>query len=231
MDYRGLVVVGAVVSAAVLPLLPACTAPDPGQITFVPRAGASNPADENGDQSSSGNTVSDAGTTTSSSSSSGGGADAGDPIFGTVAFAYVDPGEKANDQPAPHAPPMQGQACGQGGCHGAPTPAGPQWVAAGTIFKDAQGTALDAPAQFEIQIVDPKTNTAIVGPAFTDSDGNFWIDPGGAAVPIPDGALVGVRGASGKTTVMSPALSAATGFNCNSATGCHGAAGMKLYVP
>lgn len=228
MDYRGLVVIGAVVCAAALPLLPACTAPDPGQITFVPRSGATNPADENGDNSSSGTLpAGDAGGATSSS-----GADAGgDPIFGTEAFTFQDPGETANGQPAPHVAPMQGKECGAAGCHADPGAAGPKWLAGGTVYADANGTALAAGSQFEIRIVDPKTNAVVGGGSFCpDTDGNFWLDPGTTATGIPEGSKVGIRKKDGTTKMMAEALTNATGANCN-ASGCHGSSTNRIYAP
>lgn len=235
MDYRSLVVVGVILGASVLPLLPACNAPDPGQITFVPRSGSSNPSDENGDESSSGNNP-----TTSTSSS--GATDAGtatltdeQKIFGTEAFTFNDPGETVNTQnigtgATNHTAPMQGKECGTATCHGAGG-GGPQWEAGGTVYADNQGTALASGTKIEMRIVDPQNNIIGGGSFCPDTDGNFWLDPGGTFAAIPDGSHVGVRKEGGTMKMMQTALTGgASASDCASA-GCHGLTSNRIYAP
>jgi hypothetical protein len=163
-----------------------------------------------------GTTGDDDDSTSSSSSSSGGSSSGGDKIFGTKAFAYVNPGENADDHQATHTgqTPLEGKNCVVAGCHLDTKP----WAAAGTVYADTAGSA--PLAQAEIGIVFPD-NSAIS--AMTDAQGNFWFDT--TKVP-PAGSLVGVRTNGSAPRYMAETITGPSG--CNNATGCHGSATLRI---
>jgi hypothetical protein len=139
-------------------------------------------------------------------------------------MAYVDPGVVANTASPDHPnQKVEGEDCVKAGCH---LDKGPQWLFAGTVYTSAAGTATVAKA--EVRVVDP-TGTE-VGHAYTDKNGNFWIEKAGA---IPAGSRVGVRREGGATPMTMATLLGTTDKSCNTANGtCHGTAATgKLYVP
>lgn len=213
MDYRGVLLTCGVLGAGVLALSSGCTGPDPGSLEFAERPGQQ--GEPQGSSGSSGGT-----------SSSGGTEDAGgDPIFGLTAFEYQDPGVIANEQnPDTHQGNVEGKDCVVAGCHlGGAAP----WLFAGTVYSAQNGGTTVAKA--EVRIVGP--DNAEIGRAYTDPNGNFWMESTGVA--IPDGSKVGVRREGGQTPMMmvTPLTNADAGCNANRAN-CHGTALQgKIYVP
>lgn len=208
MDYRGVLLIGAVVGAGAVASSTACTAPDPGAITFAERStqGTGEP------QGSSGTS----GTSGTSGDGDSGTATPPDPIFGSTPFAYEDPGVKTSEV-ASHGGPVSGQDCFT--CHVAGGAAPDKlWVFGGTVYTAAQGGQTVPKA--EIKIVGP--NGEDVGSAYTDETGNFWLEKAGTTIPA--GSKVGVRKEGGRTMFMATPLQPGDG-GCNSSAGtCHGSA-------
>jgi hypothetical protein len=208
MDYRGVLLLGGVASAAVLASATACSGPDPGTITFAER------------QSS---TAGDPPPTSSGSTSGTAPVDTGpkDPIFKTV-MKWEDPGVTANAANAAHGGTVEGKDCIVAGCH---LDNGKQWLFAGTVYSATQGGTTVAKA--EIQILGPD-NTEL-GHTYTDANGNFWLEK---VATIPANSKVGVRKEGGtRTSVMvTPLQPTDKGCNANRAN-CHGTATTgKVYV-
>ncbi len=217
MDYRGVLLIGAVVGAGAVASSTACTAPDPGAITFAERStqGTGEP------QGSSGTS----GTSGTSGDGDSGTATPPDPIFGSTPFAYEDPGVTANDANDAHANTVEGKDC-RDGCHveGGVAAAKP-WVFGGTVYSTAQGGQTVPKA--EIKIVGP--NGEDIGNAYTDPNGNFWLEKAGTTIPA--GSKVGVRKEGGRTMFMATPLQPEdSGCNANRAN-CHGTAATgKVYA-
>lgn len=211
MDLRGAALFAGVLGAAVLGASTACSGPDPGSITFTERGSGS---------------TSDTSPSSSTSTTDGGGSTTptADPIFGTTAFKYEDPGQTANNASSAHNGTVVGKDCAQSTqCH-ASGGAGPTWTFAGTLYASGGTTTI---AKGEVMVVDSTGKE--VGHAFTDANGNFWYQ-GGA---LPAGAKAGAR-ADGVATIqhMATALTA-TNTGCNSASSnCHGTATQgPIHVP
>ncbi len=206
MDYRGVLLMGAVVGAGALASSTACSGPDPGAITFAERQ-----SQATGEPQSSSGTSGTSGT-----NADGGGTESGapaDPVFGTTAFTYVDPGVTANDANDAHAGTVEGKDCIVAGCH---LDGAKPWVFGGTVYSTAQGGATVPKA--EIKIVGP--NGAEVGTTYTDANGNFWLEKAGTTIPA--GSRVGVRKEGGKAMLMATPLQPTdAGCSANRAN-CHG---------
>jgi len=215
MDYRGVLLVGMIGAAALVGALAACDAPDPGQVTFIER-----PKGSSGELTSGGpggptveaGVMDEGGTVMMEGGSEGG--PAGDPVFGTTAFAAGTPSggpakgnanhsKFANNDPS-------GQDCVVAGCHLDARP----WAFAGTLYTDATGTARVPAAEIRVTGPDGK----LYGSTFSDPDGNFWIELSDPKVPA--GSRVGVRTAT-KQMEMAGAIGGAQ-VGCQS-TACHGA--------
>lgn len=99
--------------------------------------------------------------------------------------------------------------------------AGPQFLFAGTIFQDMNGTTPASDVEVRVLGADNKGYSA-----HSDTDGNFWYLPGqNEAVAYP--AYHGARNAS--TTVLMSET--ATASSCN-ASGCHdGTTQAYLHIP
>ena len=219
MDYRGVLLLCALSSAAVLGLTNACSGPDPGQITFIER-----PRGSNGELTSGGSNgiVTEAGVTTeggTTEAGTDGGGSSGDPVFGMTTFAAGTPGRGAPAKAANamHAGDASGKECI--GCHTG------DWSFAGTLYSDAAGTARVAGA--EIRITGP--DGVEYAKTYSDVDGNFWTDTKvGTAIPV--NSRVAVRSADKKKTMST---SVATGqAGCNQGGTCHGTGGTagKVYL-
>lgn len=200
----------------------ACTGPSAGEAVFTDGESTNSPKGKgDGGGSSSGE----------SSTSSSGGAPAGDDPFFKTAFAYTSPGVKASGVAA-HGGAVEGDGtatappkdCVTAGCHeGGANP----FSAGGSIFAASAGGKVPAGSKFEIGINKP--DGTLFGSAYSDEDGNFWIDTAG---PIPDGSKVAIRKEGGKSTAMNTPLTAANkGGGCNAAAGCHGGAALRIYAP
>lgn len=221
MDYRGVLLIGAVVGAGALASVTACSGPDPGAITFAERQSQST-----GEPQGSSGTSGTSGTGTDGGGSTEGGT-APDPVFGTTPFAYVDPGVTANNADDAHGGTVEGKNCADTGCHtDGGAAAGKIWVFAGTVYSAAQnGTTV---AKAEIKIVGP--NGAEVGTTYTDANGNFWLEKAGTTIPA--GSKVGVRKEGGKAMHMATALQPGDGGCSANRANCHGTAGTgKVYAP
>lgn len=195
----------------------ACSGPDPGYLEFAERRSTVDP----GPSSSSSSGTSSGGTPDASAPLDAGVTDAGagDPVFGTTTFAYVNPGLNANGQDGAHAGTVEGKDCVVAGCHGNGT--GKPWLFGGTVYNAATGG--QTVAQAEVRVVDPTGKE--IAKAYTDANGNFWIDRG--ALTIPAGARVGVRTATALRRMATTLAAGPSG--CNNATGCHGGM-MRVYV-
>ena len=203
MDYRGVVLISVGLASGLAALLPGCSSPDPGFITYGERqstAGAEPPA------------TSDT-------------ADAGaklDPIFGDSLMVWVSPGQEANNADPLHAGTVEGKDCVTAGCH---LDNASPFSFAGTVYSTPQGGATVAKAEVRVNGPDGKE----LAKAYTDANGNFWFPKGPA---IPANSKVGVRKeGGGAPRAMITTLQPADG-GCNSAkANCHGTAGTgKVYV-
>ncbi len=218
MDHRFLVVAVLGLGCAGAAAL-ACSGPDPGSITFAERrAGFESTPGGSSNSSTSGGA--DGGATPDAGGSSSG--TTNDPIFGTTPFAYQNPGQNANGANAAHQGTVEGKDCYMSGCHGPTGAVGPQWLIGGTVYADATGNTTIA--QAEVKVVDGTGKE--IAKAYTDANGNFWMDKGAATLPA--GSKVGVRTAT-KSKAMATTLAAGQG-NCNNATGCHTKGTMQIYV-
>ena len=195
----------------------ACSGPDPGEITFAEKRGAFDTGSSSG---TSGSTGTDAGSGGGDAGGSSGGP--ADPVFGTTAFAYANPGQTANGAAMQHAGTVEGKNCFDTGCHGATGAAGPQWLIGGTVYTAATGG--QTVAQAEVRVVDGTGKE--LAKAYTDANGNFWLPKG--AADLPAGSKVGVRTAT-KVQRMATTIGGANGGGCN-ATGCHVKNTMQVYV-
>jgi hypothetical protein len=216
MDYRGVLLTCAVLGAGVLGSATACSGPDPGAITFSERPGI--PGEPQG-STSSGSTGGTSGGTSGTSS--------GDPAPGNdffkEPFAYQDPGVAANNANAAHGGTVEGKDCVVAGCHlGGAAP----WLFGGTVYSAAANGQTVAKA--EVRIVGPDGTE--VGKAYTDANGNFWMEAGDGKT-IPANSKVGVRREGGGTKLMAtPISNADAGCTANRAN-CHGTAAQgKVWV-
>jgi hypothetical protein len=188
MRFRAAVLLGAVA-------LSGCDAPDPGKITFAERPGGG--ATEPGPTPV---------------------VDGGDPIFGTSALAYQNPGLVANTANADHQNTVEGKDCIVAGCH---VDNNRPWLFGGTVYTTAQGGATVPRA--EVRVVGP--DGAEIARAYTDQNGNFWFPAAGKT--IPPNSRVGVRAEGiAAPRYMPDALPAGNQVGCSStASTCHGTAG------
>lgn len=216
MDYRGVILISAVLGAGALASATACSGPDPGAINFAERQ-----------TQGTGDTSGSSGTSGTGGTDGGGGGEGGaavDPVFGNTPFNYVDPGVAANDANAAHAGTVEGKDCIVAGCH---LEGGRPWVFGGTVYSAAQGGEVVTKA--EIRIVGP--NGAEVGTTYTDANGNFWLEKDGTTIPA--GSKVGVRreGGAEPKYMVTPLQPTDRGCSANRAN-CHGTAGTgRVYVP
>jgi hypothetical protein len=223
MDYRAVFLTCAIVGAGAVASTAACSAPDPQAITFSERPGS--PGEPQGTSSGgSSSTSSSSGATSSSGGKAGDSGAPADAIFGTAPIKWQDPGIAANAANAAHNNTVEGKDCVQGGCHLGGAKA---WLFGGTIYSAAQGGATVGKAQ--IKIVGP--DGAEVGSAYTDANGNFWMEAQGKT--IPPNSKVGVRreGGTGTKMMATPLSNTDAGCNANRAN-CHGTAATgKVYIP
>lgn len=220
MDFRGVLLVCALSSAAIVGATSSCSGPDPGQITFTERARGTGGELTSGGTTS-GNPV-EGGVLQEGGTTDGGteGGPAGDPVFGTTTFAAGTPGRGAPAKAAnpAHNNDSSGKDCIVAGCHQG------GWTFGGTLYNNAAGAARVAAA--EIRITGP--DGTLFSSTFSDVDGNFWTDtPAGAAVPA--GSRVGVRNG---TKIMNMAgLIGGGQAGCSQAGTCHGATAGRVYLP
>lgn len=225
MDYRAVFLTGAVLGAGALASATACSGPDPGALTFEERPGS--PGEPQGSSSNGSSGATSGGATSSGGTSSGTTTDSGaaaDPIFGAAPMKWENPGVAANGANAAHGGTVEGKDCVQAGCH---LGGGKAWLFGGTVYSAAQnGTTV---GKAEIKIVGP--DGAEVGKAYTDANGNFWLEAQGKTIPA--GSKVGVRreGGTGTRVMATPLSNTDAGCSANRAN-CHGTAGTgKVYVP
>ncbi len=223
MVNRSVLLIGVLLGTGAVAFVPACSGPDPGAISFEerPPSGLASDTPGTGGTGGTGGTSGDGGTTGTGPKTDGGGTK---DFFNNEAFAYADPGSKANAHTGTHvAPtnqiPLQGKNCVQAGCHLDTKP----WAFAGTLYTDVNGTA--TVAQGEIRIV--KADGTELTRAYTDADGNFWLE---SPDRPPAGSKVGVRKAGGTPKMMTGTIEGATGAACN-AGGCHGSATLRVFAP
>lgn len=208
MSSRSVLLIAVVFGAGALSFL-SCSGPDPGEITFSERPrGSSDPSSSGGSS----------GDPTDGGSSDG----PADPIFGTDPFAYVDPGQRANDVVGTHDDhkPLEGKNCVTSDCHDGP---GPRWAFAGTVYSTITGG--DTVAEAEVRVVGPDGTE--FGRAYTDQDGNFWLEKDERP---PAGSRVGVRRAGGRPVYMAATIEGTEGAACNSDL-CHGMPTQRIYAP
>ncbi len=211
MNYRSVLLVGALIGSGALAASAACSSPDPAAITYATRASTSGGEPQG----------------TSSSSGASGPTDAGppappppDPIFGTTAFAYVDPGVTANNADPAHEGSVEGKNCVVTGCHLDVKP----WVFAGTLYTGPDGGA--TVAKGEIKILGP--NGVEIGTTYTDANGNFWLDKAGTTIPA--GSKVGVRREGGAAPRNMATGLQPTDSGCSKGGTCHGGQTGKVYA-
>jgi hypothetical protein len=198
----------------------ACSAPDPGQVTYTQRI------DPNNQGGGGGTPGVDGGSTTGGGTDGGGGGgskDAGG-SGGTGAFAGAASYSKgttngnlaAKGQAGHSALPgaagtnkdPTGLNCMDSKCHG-PGGTGSPWGFAGTAYLNAT-TAAGAGAEIRVIGADGKEFDSV----YTDAQGNFWSGNGAAA--FPSGASAGARDSNAHANTM---LAATNG--CNNTAACH----------
>lgn len=192
----------------------ACSASDPGDIPYrqaPPRPKPTSPV----------------GTVTATGDGGGGADDGG--VFGntgpyqqgTAKLSSTQP--KHADQDA--APALQGSQNPAGHscveeCHSAGKPAATKpYAAGGTVYTD-NGSNAPVGAGVEVRIRNPDGKAISV---YTDENGNFFIPA--ADFTIQDLAHSGIRNAT-DTQLMGTTLSAATGGQCATGSGCHAKGGL-----
>ena len=132
---------------------------------------------------------------------------------------------KANEV-ASHGGSVEGRNCADTGCHVAGGAAASKlWVFSGTVYSAAQGGTVVPKA--EVRVVGP--DGAEIGSAYTDANGNFWLEKDGTTIPA--GSKVGVRREGGMPRAMATALQPDDrGCSANRAN-CHGTAGTgRVYA-
>lgn len=212
MDYRGVLLTGAVLGSGVLALSSGCNGPDPGAITFSERGGSIGEP-QGSSSGTSGGATADAGGSSSGQT---------DDIFGASTFAYVDPGLTANNADPAHGGTVEGKDCIVPGCH---LDNAKPWLMGGTIYSAA--TDGQVVPRAEVRIIGPD-NTE-VAQAYTDANGNFWFDKGDKTIPA--GSKVGVRKEGGPTMRMATALNPDDGSCTSTKSNCHGTAAQgKVYA-
>ena len=219
MDYRGVLLVGMLSAAALVAAATSCSAPDPGQVTFIER-----PRGSTGDLTSGGSSNGGVeagvmvGTSSGEAGVEGGGSSGttADPVFGTTTFMLGAPGQGAPAKSAnpAHGGDSSGKNCIVTGCHL------DQWGFGGTLYTDAAGTARVKDAEIRIS----RPDGTEFQKTYSDVDGNFWI--AGLGMPIPAGSRVGVRTADGKKMNMGGSIGPGQA-GCSQGGGCHG----KLTTP
>jgi hypothetical protein len=214
MDYRGVLLAVAVLGSGVVSLTTSCSAPDPGEVTFMERQKGVSSGDTTPAPAPPPSTTDGGGST---SSTTGGPVTA---FSGAPAYVATDPATGGNNTTAGH-PNGDPKFLSCQDCHKANSglnPPPPPWAAAGTVYSD--GTAGAAVAQAEVRMVDSTGKE--LAKVYTDTNGNFWV----ASIPngIPAGAKVGVRNGT-ITKEMGTALSGVGDGACNKA-GCHGSGGV-----
>lgn len=144
-----------------------------------------------------------------------------DSVFGSTVFNYVDPGVSANNAAPEHAGIVEGKDCIVTGCHldGAKV-----WVFAGTLYSTAAAGA--TVAKGEVKVVGP--NGADIGSAYTDANGNFWLERAGTT--IPNGSKVGVRKEGGGAPKLMATGLQPTDRGCSKGGTCHGGQSGKVYT-
>ena len=215
MDYRGVLLAVAVLGSGVVSLTTSCSAPDPGEVTFMERQKGVSSGDTNPAPAPPPSTTDGGGSSTSSTT--------GGPVTafsGAPAYVATTPQDPTTVNNASHpANGVKGINCAD--CH-KQGGAGVKNVG-GTVFNDTTGAT--GVAQAEVRIVDSTGKE--VAKTYSDANGNFWVD----AVPngIPSGAKVGVRNGT-VTKLMGTALSGPDDGACNKA-GCHGSGGVgQIYL-
>ncbi len=188
----------------------ACSAPDPGALTFGPKKTPDSGAGSSGSSGvlgGSSGSSGDAGKDTGASLNGFFGAPPYDPNHSTPSSAQ----QQAHTQAFGSANP-QGSDCLD--CHKTGGTA-PVKKIGGTVYSDQLGTkGLNS---VEIRVVDSATK-AEVARAYTDPDGNFHMD--GPALPAGS-YLVGVRNATSTALMIGPVSSGA----CSQTGACHGRGG------
>jgi hypothetical protein len=211
MGLRNVILIGALAASALAAI--ACSGPPAGSVSFSEGksesiAGGSR---DTGEDPSGASTPAPGG---------GGSAAASDPVFKGSAFAAQPPTNRAKGQASHSALPAPANAtldpsglnCMQSGCHQATFSFG------GTVYSSATGGT--PVAGVEVRVTDKDGNE--FAHAFSDQDGNFWIDSKG---PFPAVGRVGIR--NGTTTKLMSTPLGATGGGCNDTT-CHGSPTMRV---
>jgi hypothetical protein len=133
-------------------------------------------------------------------------------FFKNEPFAYQDPGLTANNANAAHGGTVEGKDCIVAGCH---LDGGKKWLFGGTVYNAPKNGQTVARA--EVRIVGPDGTE--IGRAYTDANGNFWLEAG--AKTIPAGSKVGVRVEGGGMLMATP-ISNADGGCSGARANCHG---------
>jgi hypothetical protein len=222
MDYRGVLLVGMLSGAALVGAATSCSGPNPGEVTFIERPKGSSGELGTPPIVEGGTVATEGGTTTEGGGADGGSSGmAGDPVFGTTAFAAGSAGPPirvAKAANAAHNGDASGKDCIVAGCHLDARP----WAFGGTLYTDAAGTARTANAEIRITGPDGK----VYASTYSDVDGNFWFETSDPKVPA--GSRVGVRTA-GKVMDMGGVVGGMQ-VGCQSPA-CHGGGNPgKVYV-
>jgi hypothetical protein len=214
MDYRGVLLTAALLGTGILSLTTSCSAPDPGEVTFMERQRSGTSGDVGGSTSSSTSSTS----STSSSSGDGGGSTSGGPVNAfSNAPAYVATSPSGTSQNSNHQNGNVGLNCQD--CHKAGGQAqGFPWAIAGTVYAAATGANIIA--QAEVRVVDSTGKE--IAKTYTDALGNFWVDANTVPGGIPAGAMVGIRNGTA-TQLMTTKLTGVGDGACQKAD-CHASA-------
>ena len=194
----------------------ACSAPDPGQVTYTQRidpstgggGGGGNPAVDGGGGGGGGTDSGGGGGGMDSGGGGGTGAWAGAPAYakGTTNGAIEAVGQAGHAAINATKDPS-GMNCMASTCHGAGGTGSP-WGFAGTAYISA-GTPVAGGV--EIRVIG--SNGTQFDSVYTDSKGNFW--SGNGAAGFPAGAAAGAR--DGKTVRSMPNAT----LQCNNTAACH----------
>lgn len=188
----------------------ACSGPDSGSISYAERSSSATGGDQGDTKNTTNATVpSDSGKNTTPTNLP----------FGDSKFAAGTPpngpakGKTTHTMNATNDP--SGVECMA--CHTA------TFAFGGTVYSKMDGTGTRVAGA---QVVVSGPDGRVFATAYSDADGNFWIDNTGQ--PMPAKSRVGVRDGT-KSKVMNGEIGGAEGAKCNNAT-CHGNAALRVYL-
>ena len=220
MSHRAVILTVALLGAGTVGLTLSCSAPDPGEVTFIERSHAGDTQSSSGDTSSSSSSTSSSSSSTSSTSSTSSSSSSGTPtdaFAGAPAFGAPATNPNTSNQNAHGTNPNPaGRDCLS--CHNAANGNAPIWSFAGTVYD----TAGNAVAGAEVRAIDKTGKASKL--IYTDALGNFWCDDT-TFVPLK----VGVRNAT-KMMQMGTLLDATKNDQSCQRSTCHNSPGGQAKI-